>query len=273
MLVAMGPGLQRRDAEPDQRRHILGAGPAVPLVPTSGEQGRDAGATANPQRAGPLGTAELVAGQRQQVDAQVADVHAGLAHGLDGIGVEDGAGVVGHSRQLDDGLQRANLVVGVHHRDQGGLWRHDLAEGLGADAPRAVGGDQAQRPTAPGQVLAGVEDSLVLDGAGHQVGAPARFQSFSHASDREVVGLGAAGGPDQVVGLGADQGGHARPCQIQLRFGLLPKSVHTRGVAEVFGKGLGHAFENRGMEGRRGVVVEIDPHDALDHSIAANPQQ
>ena len=43
--------------------------------------------------------------------------------------------------------------------------------------------------------------------------------------------------------------------------GLLPEGMHARRVAEVVGKRLGHGLENRWMEGRRGVVVEIDPHD------------
>jgi hypothetical protein len=44
-------------------------------------------------------------------------------------------------------------------------------------------------------------------------------------------------------------------------FGLLPEGMHARRVAEVIGERLRHGLENRWMKGRRGVVVEIDPHD------------
>ena len=108
-----------------------------------------------------------------------------------------------------------------------------------------------------------IEDRLVFDRAGDQVPAPARFERLGDAADGEVVRLGAAGRPDQVVGLGADERGHTPPCEIQVGFGLLPKRMHARRVAEVVGKRLGHGLEYRGMKGRRGVVVEIDPHDWL----------
>ena len=70
----MLPGLDGGDAEADQRGDVLGPRAAVALVPTAGEQRRDARAAPDPQRAGALGAAELVSGQRQQVHAQFVDV-------------------------------------------------------------------------------------------------------------------------------------------------------------------------------------------------------
>ncbi len=127
----------------------------------------------------------------------------------------------------------------------------------------AVGVHQRQRPAAARQVLARVEHRLVFDRAGDQVRAPARFERLGDAADGEVVRLGPTGRPDQVVGLGADECGHTPPGQIQVGFGLLPKGMHARRIAEIVGKRLGHGLEYRGMKGRRGVVVEIDPHDWL----------
>ena len=68
----IAPGLDGGDAEADHGGHVLGAGAAVPLVAAAGENRRDARAASNPERAGALGAAKLVARQRQQVRAQCA---------------------------------------------------------------------------------------------------------------------------------------------------------------------------------------------------------
>ena len=62
----------RRDAEAGDRRDVLGAGAPVALLPAAGHLRHEPRAAANPQRAGALRAAELVAGERQQVDAERA---------------------------------------------------------------------------------------------------------------------------------------------------------------------------------------------------------
>ena len=65
-------GEARRDAEPRDRRHVLGSGAAVALVLAAGEDRRHARAALDPQRAGPFRAVELVRRERQQIDAERA---------------------------------------------------------------------------------------------------------------------------------------------------------------------------------------------------------
>ena len=76
-----------------------------------------------------------------------------------------------------------------------------------------------QHDLAPAQVahrMGRGQDGLVLDGGddgAHGAAAVARGQRG--AEDAEVVGLGAAGGEDDLVGLGADRLGHLAPGLLQ----------------------------------------------------------
>ena len=68
-----------------------------------------------------------------------------LAGRLHGIGVEQGAVLVGDAGQLGDRLDRADLVVRVHHGDEGRLGPRQAAEGVRA-TPRRTRRQGAGRP-------------------------------------------------------------------------------------------------------------------------------
>ena len=83
-------------------------------------------AAADVQRADTLGAVDLVAGEREHVDVVLLHVDRDLADGLDGVGVEEDALLVAELADLGDGLDDADLVVGVHDGDEDGLvgrWR------------------------------------------------------------------------------------------------------------------------------------------------------
>ena len=108
---------------------------------------------------------------------------------------------VGRLGDLGDRLDRADLVVGRHHRDE---------DGGGVDvAPRASRSTTPAPSTATIVSASGedrLQDGLVLDGAAQQRprggGVGAR--------DGQVVGLGAAAGEDHLVGPAADGGRRRR---------------------------------------------------------------
>ena len=118
----------RGDAEADQRRHVLGARAAAALLPPAGDRRDQAHAALDPQRAGALGPVELVTRDRQQVDAERAHVDRNLAGALHRVGVKQRAALVRDRGELRDRLDGADLVVGVHHRDERGVVGDRLAQ-------------------------------------------------------------------------------------------------------------------------------------------------
>ena len=102
-----------------------------------------------------------------------------------------------------DGLDDADFVVGVHDGDEDGLVGAfgddgalevvEVDEAVGLDGQ--VGDDVAHLL----ELLAGVEDGLVLGDLGDDVVA-ALAVHLGDALDGEVVGLGGAGGEDDLLG-------------------------------------------------------------------------
>ena len=121
MAVELCESIRRGDARGDPEAgdggHVFRAGAAVPFLLAARGDGDEADAASNPQRPDALGTAELVGGEREQIHAEPPDGHGNLADRLDGVGVKDGAAIAGDRRQLCHGLDRADLIVGVHDRD------------------------------------------------------------------------------------------------------------------------------------------------------------
>ena len=124
----------RGDAQAGDRRHVLGAGAAVALVLAAGEDRLHPRAALDPERARALRPVELVRRERQQIDAERAHVDRNLADRLHGVGVHQRAALVRDRRELRDRLNRADLVVRVHDRDE---------RRVVGDAPRAA--DRARR--------------------------------------------------------------------------------------------------------------------------------
>ena len=61
---------------------------------------------------------------------------------LDGVGVEEGGGVVvlGDAGELAEGLDGAGLVVGEHDGDQAGVGRRAAAKAVGSMRPSRLSG-------------------------------------------------------------------------------------------------------------------------------------
>ncbi len=223
----------------------------------------DAGvAAANIQRADALRAVELVRREREHVDVVLLDIDRNLADSLDSIGVEENALLVAELADLGDGLDDADLVVRVHNRHEDGLVgafandgvlqlvERDKAVGLGSEIGDAVALFL--------QLLAGIEDCLVLGGLGDDVVA-ALAVHLRDALDGEIIGLGSAGGEDDLLGGGADQLGNLFAGLFHALLGLPSKGVVAAGsVAELHAEVGHHRFEHAGVQRRGGVVVHVD---------------
>ena len=116
---------------------------------------------------------------------------------------------------------------------------------------------------APAEVADGVrrrQDRLVLDGRDDGThGAAALPGRERGADDAEVVGLGAAGGEDHLVGLGADRLGHLAPGLLEAGARGPAEPVGARRVAEGLGRQVGqHRLQHLGADRGGGGVVEVD---------------
>ena len=174
-------------------------------------------------------------------------------------------------RELGDRLEHAGLVVRVHHRDQGGVAVDRVASLLDAGPAIRIDADAGDPPPVPLEPRTWVRRRRVLDDRGHDVASI--VASLGHASDGEVVRLGAAGGEDHLVLVTAEE-----------RRDLLARSrdrvssapavdVPARGVAEVLAQVREHRVDDLRQDGRRRVVVEVDriagAHDVFSGLSAA----
>src|SRR5262245_31967887 len=104
----------------------------------------------------------LVARKTQQVDPHFLDVDGDLADRLHRVGVEqDGLFLAEFADRLD-WLQRADLVVRRHDRNEDRLVRHRVANLIGGYLTESIDGQIRDLAAFLFEALARVEDRLVL---------------------------------------------------------------------------------------------------------------
>jgi hypothetical protein len=96
---------------------------------------------------------------------------------------------------------------------------------------------------------------VVLDLRGDDVAASARH---GHALDRHVVGLGAAGGEDDLLLAHAQEVGDLVAGGLQPLARLAAEAVDARGIAEPLAEVGQHGGDHIRMHRRGCVVIEID---------------
>src|SRR6185503_10081604 len=101
----------RRDAQPHDRGHVLGARAPAALVLAAVHLRLEAGAPAHEQRRRPLRAVELVRGHAQQVRLPAVHRDRDLARRLHGVDVEQRAALLDQRAQLVERLDDAGLVV------------------------------------------------------------------------------------------------------------------------------------------------------------------
>ena len=144
-----------------------------------------------------------MAGHRQQVHAEVVHLDGDLADGLGAIAVHQDALAMGDFGDLRDGLDSADLVVGVHDGDEDGFGGDGLLDLPGVNHTVLIDRQVCGATALPFQIAADLGHGRVLDRRRDDVVAPVTMGA-GYPLDGVVVGLGAAAGEDQV-GLGAAQ--------------------------------------------------------------------
>ncbi len=266
--VEPGGGEAGGVAEADDAGDVLSAGAALTLMRTAEVHGAEGEAAADEEGADAFGAVHLVGGEAEEIDAEGEDIDGDLADGLNGVGVDEGAGGMGEAGELGDGLEDAGLVVGEHEADEclmgAGVWGEGARERLGRDA---AGGGDGKEGEVDAVVLKGfgrVKDGVVLDGGGDEVragragGAGGGGEREEDAGEGVVVALGAAGGEDDLGGAGVEEGGDGVAGSLDGGLGVLSVLVDGARVAEVLEEEGMHGLEDVRGEGRGAVRVEVD---------------
>ncbi len=250
--------------------YVFGSGAALALVGAAVHHWVQADVAADEEDTDALGRVHLVAGDGEEVDvlerAVGAEVERDLACGLDGIGVEERTGGVSDGGECGDGLDDAGLVVRVHDADEFGVGA-DGADEFGRldDALRGAG-EEGDVDVAVLERLGGVEDGVVLDAGGDDVGALFGGGELGGdgAEEGEVVALGAAGGEDDLGGAAVEQAGDGVAGVIDGGAGVLAVLVDGAGVAEVLDPEWAHGLEDLWQQRRGRVCVHVDAvHDFI----------
>ena len=162
------------------------------------------------ERSDAVRTAELVRGEGHRVDPGLGEVDGHLADCLDGVGVDRDAVRVRDLDDLGERLQRADLVVGPHHAHQrDALGSRSMAgRNCRASALRTcvTGSSSTSAPSWSASHCSGSSTAWCSMAADQHAGPPRVRVAPGpvDALEREVVGLGAAGGEDDLAGARAD---------------------------------------------------------------------
>lgn len=257
-----------RDAESDDAGDILRAGAAGSLLCAAVDQVRDRDAAADVQRADALRGVELVAAQGEHVDVLRLDVDRHVADSLYRIGVEEHAVLLADRADFGDRLDRADLVVRVHDRDERGLVGDGGFELLGHDDAVFMHVEVGDGEAFLFQCRAGVQHGVVLEFAGDDVRLALGFQLVRDAFDGPVVAFAAARGEIDLVRVGAEAAGDLLARLLQRLLCGIAERVEARGVAVELLIKRQHRVEHSGGDSRGGGVVCINNSLAvLFHSV------
>ena len=143
-----------------------------PLVPSTEKDRLERRALSHEKGPDPLRCIELVPGDGEEIHPEGIDGDRDLTHRLGRIRMEAHSVVSRQGGKLGDGLDGADLVVGVHDGHQHGVLADRPGDVPRGDPPVPVDGQYRQLPASLGQVGHGPRDGRVLDGAGDEVPAP-----------------------------------------------------------------------------------------------------
>ena len=183
----------RRRAETDDAGKILGTRAQPPLLPAATQRRPQRETAAHRQRAAAHRSAELVRGERHQIDIERGEIDRDLACRLDRVAVIERVVTMRDARDLRNILHHARLVIGEHDRDQRRkrIGREHPIERIEIDA--AIG--QRRNGLRFRRVAA---HRIMLDGGNQQTAS-------GETGERQRIRLAAAAGEDDLVGARIDQ--------------------------------------------------------------------
>ena len=169
---------------------------ALTFLTATDQQRRERGTPTGHQHPDPFRSAELVRGERHQVDVRCDLTKVQPARRLHGVGVHNGIGrnTINDCGNCGEVGDRADLVVDGHHADYGNVIQ-GISKRVEIEAAGGVDTDDL-----PVTGLHGVQYGVMLD-RGTQRNAAAALQ---RPEDRRVVRLGTTAGEDHLAGTASE---------------------------------------------------------------------
>lgn len=132
-------------AECDGQGDVFGAGAEAAFLATAVDQRFQPHPRPHVQGPDTLGGIQFMSDDREQIHAQLVGIHRQFAERLGRVGVNEHATASGNRGHLADRLKRADLVVGVHQRDQNRGRCEGCGDGVRVHAAECVHADNGQR--------------------------------------------------------------------------------------------------------------------------------
>ena len=143
----------------------------------------------------------------------------------------------------------------------------------GSMRPCGGAGEEGDVDVAVLERLGGVEDGVVLDAGGDDVGALWWGRvGGDGAEEGEVVALGAAGGEDDLGGAAVEEAGDGVAGVIDGGAGVLAVLVDGAGVAEVLDPEWAHGLEDLWEQRCGGVRVHVDAVHNIYFTYGISPE-
>ncbi|OGD30363.1 MAG: hypothetical protein A2Y56_09140 [Candidatus Aminicenantes bacterium RBG_13_63_10] len=169
--------------------------------------------------------------------------------------MEKGVVFIGDPRGFGDGLDRAQFVVDMHNRDESRPGRHGVPQEIQVDDAVLVNGNEFDPITLVLSIPGRFQDGGVLDGGNDEL--PFFRKGVERALDGEIVRFRSRAGENDLRTHGSQHPGHFLPGFGDQLFDFAAEGVEGGGVAEAAAQEFRHDFRDFGVDGRRGVVVEI----------------
>ena len=206
---------------------------------------------------------QLVAGNRQELQLDFAQVDRNFPCHLHRVGVKRHAFIARDLRDLFDGENHARLVVGPHHGNQRGIGANGIGQGAQTQAARFIDTDDCDFVTASLQFLRRFAHCAVFDRGGNDV--LAIRSCFKRGMESGVVRFRAATGEHDLAWLATQECCHLLARLLDGFAYLRGEPVTARRIGEIFFQKRPHRFQHRRIDRCRRVIIEINNFLRRDH--------
>jgi hypothetical protein len=211
------------------------------------------------QHADSFWSIKFVRSQREQIHVQFVHVERERSCGLHGVGMERHAARAADRAQLSQRLDRADLIVCIHDRDQHRIRADGCAQVVGGDHTIAIHRQYCSGEAKRLELLDRVQHGVVLDRAGDDMRALAGLALRQRNTlDRQVIGLRSAAGEDDLLAAGSQHSGDSLAGLVERLERSPTEAVDARRVAEAFAEVGQHRRDNLLVDRRGRGVIQID---------------
>jgi hypothetical protein len=259
----VGIELARCDQGGTTQRHragdVLRARTDAELLAAAVDNCFDDLAVADDQGADPLGCADLVSADGEELAANGRHVDRQFAEGLHRVAVQRDTCGRTSCPNVSHRLHHANLVVHPHHRDQGRLFGQHIVERSEVDDPARIHRQDRLATTEALHRMRGGKRCLVFDRGSDDMHRPTSgLCRESGTDDGEIVCFGAARGENHLVRLDAEGLGGLALALLETGAGVPPHPVGRRRVPPGGLEERQHRLEDFRANRGGGGVVEVD---------------